>query len=161
MKRVDDYAQSPVKMELNLAPGESRRYWDYYTPGNGSSKRNKWGKINKEKTTLLFDSGAEISIIDTTFVRKDGCLIDESRTQECLGIEESAYMTVGRTKIKITLKGLLLYYFDVRVGYQVGQEAILGMDFMVKAGIRLVSAAGTLCLPDEVRIWLDGRKSPY
>ena len=42
-----------------------------------------------------------------------------------------------------------------------GQEAILGMDFMVPAGIRLDLADGTLCLPDEVRILLAGRRPPY
>ena len=71
------------------------------------------GKIKNEKATMLFDSGAEILIIDTTFARKVGCVIDESRTQECVGIGESAYMTVGRTKIKITLDGLLVDYFAV------------------------------------------------
>ena len=63
-------------------------------------------------------------------------------------------MTVGRTKIKITLDGSLVYYFDVWVGDQVGQEAILGMDFMVMAGISLDLADGTICLPEEVRIGL-------
>ena len=54
-----------------------------------------------------------------------------------------------------------MYYFDVWVGDQVGQEAILGMDFMVPAEIRLDLADGTLCLPDEVRIGLAGRKTLY
>ena len=37
----------------------------------------------------------------------------------------------------------------------------MGMNFMVPAGIRLDLADGTLCLPDEVRIGLAGRKPPY
>ena len=109
------------------------------------------GKINNEKATMLLDSGAEISIVDTAFARKVGCVIDEYQKQECVGIGESTYMTEGRTKIKITLNGSLVYYFDVWVGDQVGQEVILGMDFMVTAGIRLDLADGTLVLPDEVR----------
>lgn len=35
------------------------------------------------------------------------------------------------------------------------------MDFMVPARIRLDLADGTLCLPDEVRMQLAGRKPPY
>ena len=65
---------------------------------------------------LLFDSGKEISIIDTTFARKVECVIDKSRTQACVGIGDNAYMTVGRTKIKITLNGSLVYSFDVWFG---------------------------------------------
>ena len=57
---------------------------------------------------MLFDSGAEVSIIDTTFVRKVGCVIDESWTQECVSIGKNAYMTVKRTKMKITLDGSLV-----------------------------------------------------
>ena len=78
-----------------------------------------------------------------------------------MGIGESTYITEGRTKIKITLNELLIYYFDVWVGDQVGQEVILGMDFMVPAYIRLDLAYGTLVLTDEVRIHLAGRRSLY
>ena len=106
---MDDYARSPVKIELDLALGESRGYWKYNTPGKWFKQAKVVGKINNEKATLLFDSGAKISIIDTTFALKVGCVIDESRMQECVGIRESAYMTVGRTKIKITLDGSLVY----------------------------------------------------
>ena len=44
------------------------------------------------------------------------------------------------------------------VGDKVGQEPILGMDLTVPAGIRMDLADGTLCLSDEVRIRLAGRK---
>ena len=65
---------------------------------------------------MLFDSGAEVSIIDTTFARNIGCMIDERRTQECVDMGENAYKTVGRTNIKITLDGSLVYDFDVWIG---------------------------------------------
>ena len=64
------------------------------------------------------------------------CHRRESKTGVC-GLGESMYMTEGRTKIKNTLNWSLLYYFDVWVGDQVGQEAISGIDFMVPAGVRL------------------------
>ena len=68
---------------------------------------------------MLLDSGAEISIVDTAFSCKVGCVIDENQKHECVGIgEKYIYMTEGRTKIKITLNGSLVYYFDVRVGDQ-------------------------------------------
>ena len=33
-------------------------------------------KINNEKARMLFDSGAEVSIVDSTFARKVGCVTD-------------------------------------------------------------------------------------
>ena len=96
---------------------------------------------------MLFDSGDAVSVIDTTFARKVGCMIDESLTPECVGLGENTNRTVKQTKIKITLDGLMVYYFDVWVGDQVGQDDILGMDFMVPAGIRLDLADGIYIYP--------------
>ena len=75
VKRVDEYTRFRMKMEFDLAPRESRGYWKYYTPGKWYKKANDEGKINNEKANMLFDSGAEISIVDTTFSRKVGCVV--------------------------------------------------------------------------------------
>ena len=93
--------------------------------------------------------------------RKVSCQIDGSERQECIGIGESVYTTEGRTRIKITLNGNLVYIFKVWVGTMVGQDEILGMDFMVPSGVRFELADGTLCLPDEVRVQLSGRRTLY
>ncbi|KAE9314677.1 hypothetical protein PR003_g19188 [Phytophthora rubi] len=148
-------------MELELQYGESRGYWKYHAPGKWFRQAKAIGKNNNERATLLFDSGAEVSILDSTFARKVRCTIDESQRQECVGIGENAYMTEGRTKIKVTLAGSLVYFFHAWVGALSGQEPILRMDFMAPAGIRLDLAEGTLCLPDEVRIQLSGRRPLY
>ncbi|POM71056.1 Hypothetical protein PHPALM_12428 [Phytophthora palmivora] len=159
--RKDEYSRSEVVMELDLLPGESRGYWKYHAPSKWFKQANATGKINNEKATLLFDSGAEVSIVDSTFAHKVGCYIDDSQKQECVGIGENAYMTEGHTKIKVTLAGSLVYYFDASVGALSDQEAILGMDFMVPAGIRLDLADGSLCLPDELRIQLSRRRQLF
>ena len=70
-------------------------------------------------------------------------------------------MTKGRTKIKVTLAGSLVYYFDVCAVDQSGQEAILKKDFMVPAGVRLDLADGTLCVPDEVLLQISRRRPAY
>ncbi|POM79343.1 Hypothetical protein PHPALM_3014, partial [Phytophthora palmivora] len=73
------------------------------------------GKINNKNATLLFDSGAEVSILDATFARKVGCHIDENQTLECEGVGRSPYKIEGRTRLKITLAGSLVYFFDAWV----------------------------------------------
>ena len=141
-------------MEIELAYIELRGYWKHFSPKNCFKKAKAVGKINNVKATLLFICGAEVSIIYTTFDRKVGYIIDESQRQDCIGIGETLCMMIGRTKIKVTLAGSLVYYCNVWVGDQAGQEAILGMDFMVPAGVRLDLADGALCLLEEVRIHL-------
>uniref|UniRef100_A0AAV1TVW3 Peptidase A2 domain-containing protein n=1 Tax=Peronospora matthiolae TaxID=2874970 RepID=A0AAV1TVW3_9STRA len=90
-------------MELKFSPGELRGYWKYHTPNKWFRQAKAGGKINNEKATLLFDLGAEVSIIDTTFARKVGCVINESQKQECVGIGDNVYMSEGRIKVEITL----------------------------------------------------------
>ncbi|KAE9307715.1 hypothetical protein PF008_g21165 [Phytophthora fragariae] len=149
-------------MALEIASGEPRGYWKYHVPDKKFKQAKAVGKINNEKATLLFDSGAEVSILDIAFARKVGCYVDNSQTLECEGVGESPYTAEGRTRLKITLAGSLVYFFDVWVGPPTGgQDLILGMDFMVPAGIRLDPADGSICLPDEVRIQLAGRRPMY
>ncbi|ETM98286.1 hypothetical protein PPTG_19671, partial [Phytophthora nicotianae INRA-310] len=104
---------------------------------------------------------AEVSILDAAFARMVGCYVDESQQQGCVGIGGGVYVTKGLTKIKVTLAGSLVDFFDAWVGEMSGQDAIFGMDFMVPAGIRLDLPDGTLCLPDEIRFQLSGRRPLY
>ena len=103
-------------MELDLASGKSRGYWKYHIPEKWSKQAKAVGKIKNEKSTMGFDSGAEISSIDTTFARKVGWVVDEIRTKDFVGIEENEYIKVERTNTKVTLDESLVYYFDVWVG---------------------------------------------
>ncbi|GMF32570.1 unnamed protein product [Phytophthora fragariaefolia] len=119
------------------------------------------GKLNNRRGVLLLDTGAGVSILDTNFAREIGCLIDTDVTQNCVGIRDETYYTVGRTRVKITLAGNLVYFMDLWVGDLVGQHAILGMNFMVPAGVRIDTTDGTACLPDEVRIQLTRRRPLY
>ncbi|GMF29865.1 unnamed protein product [Phytophthora lilii] len=134
LRMPDEFARVDVIMALDLLPGESRGYWKYHAPGKWFKQAKAVGKIDNEKADLLFDSGAEASILDAASARKVGCYIDESQKQECVGIGENVYVTDGRTKIKVTLAGSLVYFFEVWVGAMSGQDAILGMDFMMPAG---------------------------
>ncbi|GMF33859.1 unnamed protein product [Phytophthora lilii] len=131
LQKPDEFARVDVIMALDLLPGESRGYWKYHAPGKWFKQAKAVGKIDNEKADLLFDSGAEVSILDAAFA------------------------------CKVTLAGSLVYFFDVWVGEMSGQDAILGMDFMVPAGIRLVLADGTICLPDKIHIQLSGRRPLY
>ncbi|OWY93669.1 hypothetical protein PHMEG_00036853 [Phytophthora megakarya] len=178
-------------MSVDLQPGELQGYWRQQNPdlwfkptdhevtreiqrpsrianpvvtGNIILQINGFAKPRSqasEKAILLLDTGAEVSIVDTAFARKVGCYIDSSQIQDCVGIGDNVYQTEGRTRIKVTLAGSLVYFFDIWVGDLTGQQAILGMDFMVPAGIRLDLAHGSIRLPDEVRIQLSGRRHLY
>ncbi|OWZ02012.1 hypothetical protein PHMEG_00026508 [Phytophthora megakarya] len=114
LPQISEFSRSNVEVALDLKRGESRGYWKRHSPGKWFRQAKISGKINHERAILLLDTGAEVSILDTTFAR--------------------------------------------RIGDLSGQNAILGMDFMVPAGVRMDLADGSMRLPDEVGIPLNGRK---
>ena len=78
---------------------------------------------------MIFDSGADVSIIGTTFARKVGCIIEESQRQESIGIGETPYMTIGRTKIKVTTAGMWqspYSKFRTRIGDHIFETPLTG-----------------------------------
>ncbi|POM66191.1 LOW QUALITY PROTEIN: Eukaryotic/viral aspartic protease, active site [Phytophthora palmivora] len=115
LRQIDEYARSSVVMALKISPRESRGYWKYHVPDKKFKQSKAMGKINNRKATLLFDSGAEVSILDATLTRKVGCQIDENQTLECEGVGQSPYKIEGRTRLKIALAGSLVYFFDAWV----------------------------------------------
>ncbi|OWZ13910.1 LOW QUALITY PROTEIN: hypothetical protein PHMEG_00012691 [Phytophthora megakarya] len=92
------------------------------------------GKTHNEKAILLLGTGTEV-----------GCYIDSSQMQDCVEIGCNVYRTEGSTRIKMTLAGFLVYFFDI---YLSDQEAILDMAFMFLAGIGLDLTHGSISLPD-------------
>ena len=62
---------------------------------------------------MLLDSGAEISFVNTAFVRKVGCVIDVNQKQECVGKGKNVH---NQIHTKITLNGSI-----VEMSSQVGQ----------------------------------------
>uniref|UniRef100_H3H287 Peptidase A2 domain-containing protein n=1 Tax=Phytophthora ramorum TaxID=164328 RepID=H3H287_PHYRM len=138
IRRSGDYERQTSWDVIDLHPGERRGYWKYYAPDKWYRQAKIYGKLNNRRATLLLDTGAEVSIIDTTFAREVGCRIDTGVTQNCVGIRDETYYTVGRTRIKVTLAGNLVYFLNLWVGGLVGQDAILGMN--------------SWCLPESVSI---------
>ncbi|OWZ09002.1 Eukaryotic/viral aspartic protease [Phytophthora megakarya] len=161
IRSTDEYARQTPLGSIDLQPGERRGFWKYYAPGKWYKQAKIHGKLNNREAVMPLDTGAEVFILDTTFAREVGCQIDTSVTQECVGIRDETYFTVGKTRVKVTLAGNMVYYMDLWVGDLVGQNAIFGMNFMVPAGVRIDTADGTSCLPDEVRIQMIGRRPLY
>ncbi|KAI9911127.1 hypothetical protein PsorP6_008767 [Peronosclerospora sorghi] len=57
---IDEFSRSPVIMEVDLLPVKSRGYWKYHSPKKWFKQAKASGKLNNERATLLFDSGAEV-----------------------------------------------------------------------------------------------------
>ncbi|GMF30453.1 unnamed protein product [Phytophthora fragariaefolia] len=96
LRQIDEFSRS--EMELDLLPGGSRGYWKYHAPGKWFQQAKAVGKINNEKAKLLFDSGAEVSIIDPAFAHKIGFLGDSGpfvSADGCQGLDQTRYLRLS------------------------------------------------------------------
>ncbi|OWZ00680.1 hypothetical protein PHMEG_00028079 [Phytophthora megakarya] len=84
--KISEYRRSTT---MDLLPGESHGYWKHHSPGKWFRQAKITGTIHNEKAILLLNTGAEVSIVDTTFARKIGCYIDSSQIQDCVGIGDN------------------------------------------------------------------------
>ncbi|OWZ19138.1 hypothetical protein PHMEG_0006659 [Phytophthora megakarya] len=108
LPHISEFSRSNAEVTLDLKRGESWGYWKHHAPGKWFRQAKISGRINQGRAILLLDTGAELSILDTTFARKVGCNFDTSQRQECVGIGDNVYTTEARTKIKITLAGYMV-----------------------------------------------------
>ncbi|OWZ11408.1 reverse transcriptase [Phytophthora megakarya] len=148
LRQADEYARSDVTMTVDLHPGESRGYWKQKDP-------YLWFKPADQETTTEITKPTpgkwfrQAKIVGKIHNEKAILLLDT-------GAEVSIVDTAFARKAGCYIDSSQIQDWDLS-----GQEAILGLDFMVPAGIRLNLAHGSISLPDEVRIQLSGRRQLY
>ncbi|KAE9014279.1 hypothetical protein PR002_g14259 [Phytophthora rubi] len=111
------------------------------------------GTVDDTRTRILLDIGANVSVISASFAKKLRVreVLDHGRSLEVRGINPGIMETQRRALVKVTLGWKHAYEFEMWVmDHSAGVDVVLGMDFMVPAGIRLDLFHGTARLPDEV-----------
>ncbi|KAE8987459.1 hypothetical protein PF011_g19569 [Phytophthora fragariae] len=110
------------------------------------------GAVDDTRIRILLDTGANVSVISASFAKKLRVreVFDHGRSLEVRGINPGIMETQRRALVKVTLGWKHAYEFEVWImDHSAGVDVVLGMDFMVPAGIRLDLFHGTARLPDE------------
>ncbi|OWZ13234.1 Eukaryotic/viral aspartic protease [Phytophthora megakarya] len=81
IRSTDEYARGTPLGSIDFQPDKRRGYWKHYAPENWYKQAKIQGKLNNRKAVLLPDTGAEVSILGTTFARGVGCHVDTSVAQ--------------------------------------------------------------------------------
>lgn len=148
------------RLEVKLLPGEKHGWWSSNLPDKRfRSRALVGGAVNDSPATILMDTGANISIINSQLAKR--IVRDEDiRTDKILNIQGLSHKvgTSQRAEVKVTLGWKVAYLFEVWISDRTGgYDAILGTDFMMCAGIVLDMNRGRMRLPDEVVIPLTHR----
>ncbi|GMF49729.1 unnamed protein product [Phytophthora fragariaefolia] len=151
--QANDYSRSSETLVMDLDPGRRRGYWKQRDP-------DLWFKqAVGEVVTKIPGSRVEAYYSVDVLDRLPG----ESRGY---WKQHSPGKWFRQAKIhgKINNEKAILLLdtgAEVSIVDTAFARKTLGMDFMVPAGIRLDLADGSLCLPDEIRIQLSGRRQLY
>ncbi|OWY96639.1 LOW QUALITY PROTEIN: hypothetical protein PHMEG_00033048 [Phytophthora megakarya] len=140
---------SPEKDELSfeLQPGERRGWWE----------ANSW---DDSACPVAFVHGSvfhhpSTSIISLDLARRLKLRVEPRGELLLNGIDGVKTKVTNKCRVKITLGHRVVYTLNVWVG-NIGQgiDVLLGMNFMVAAGVRLCAHEVEVVLPDEKRILL-------
>lgn len=154
-----------LSRQLVLLPGERRGWWSKHKYDRRTRMTSTvLGAVDDCPAKLLLDSGANVSILTTSFARKLGLLkhIQPDSQLHVQGISSKPLSMIGKVKIKITLMKTIVYFYEVWISdHQAGVDLLLGVDFLMSAGIRLDLYSGRAILPDEIRVPLSNIKDVH
>ncbi|KAE9285982.1 hypothetical protein PR003_g26441 [Phytophthora rubi] len=115
------------------------------------------GAIFNRRTQIWMDTGAMTSIMSLDFARKLKLKLRRGYRLRVSGFGDAPKYATAKATIKLTLGVGVIYVMDIWVGnIGAGLDCLLGMDFMIAAGVRLCARKGVFRLPDEESLFLVG-----
>ncbi|KAH9152006.1 hypothetical protein AeRB84_005508, partial [Aphanomyces euteiches] len=152
--------------EYGLKEGEHFGHWQDTTFIENDMNRQAFlnAQIMDQAVVVLADTGANMSIIHPSIVRKLGLKVDTTKTTDISGLGGAAVVnTQGIVVIKLTIGRGLVYVFPIAVCDfgNTGFDAILGMDFLFRAGVMVDASRRELNLPEGEYVELHDQPVRY
>ncbi|KAH9078158.1 hypothetical protein Ae201684P_019256 [Aphanomyces euteiches] len=152
--------------EYGLKEGKHFGHWQNTTFIENDMTRQAFlnAQIMDQAVVVLEDTGANMSIIHPSIVKRLGLKVDTTKTTDISGLGGAAVVnTQGIVDIKLTIGRGLAYVFPIAVCDfgNTGFDAILGMDFLFRAGVMVDASRRELNLPKGVYVELHDQPVRY
>ncbi|KAF0721112.1 hypothetical protein Ae201684_019225, partial [Aphanomyces euteiches] len=152
--------------EYGLKEGEHFGHWQDTTFIENDMNRQAFlnAQIMDQAVVVLADTGANMSIIHPSIVKRLGLKVDTTKTTDISGLGGAAVVnTQGIVDIKLTIGRGLVYVFPIAVCDfgNTGFDAILGMDFLFRAGVMVDASHRELNLPEGEYVELHDQPVRY
>ncbi|POM61732.1 hypothetical protein PHPALM_29216, partial [Phytophthora palmivora] len=146
--------EGPAQFKLNF--GERYGWWAHHDEKE-EQVDTVHGAVNDFRTQILLDTAATVSMISLNLARRLKLKLNSQKRIKVSGLGGVPTYITASTQIKVTLGRRVVYILDVWVtNIGEGVDALLGMDFMYSAGVRLCIREGTVALPDEESVLMYG-----
>jgi hypothetical protein len=156
-QRLDSFEVN-LQPEMRLEPGERYGWWEDHDADGNRNVAAVHGAVNNHRTDLLLDSGASVSMVSLDLARRLKLKLKFGKQLRVSGLGGVPTVITASAEVKITLGPRVVYILELWVAnIGEGVNALLGMDFMYSAGVRLCAREGLVQLPDEETVLLSGR----
>ncbi len=142
------------RKSFSLQPGERRGWWSEGQAAAGKAGiALVHGAVCDHRTRILLDSGATTSILSLRLANQLGLKMTFTDQLKVKGLGDVVSYITAKAHVKITLGMSVVYFMDIWCGnIGEGTDCLLGMDFMIAAGVRLSAGEGAVRLPDEEKV---------
>ncbi|GMF36176.1 unnamed protein product [Phytophthora fragariaefolia] len=136
---LDSELQFENHLEFALAYGERYGWWSTHALGGKKlDMAMVHGAIFSHRTRIHLDTGATTSIISLDLGRRLKHTLKRGHRLRIMGFGDVPTYATAQAKIKLMLGIRVVYVMDVWVdNIGAGLDCLLGMDFMVAAGVRI------------------------
>ncbi|KAE8980039.1 hypothetical protein PR001_g24381 [Phytophthora rubi] len=145
-------------VEFALTYGDRHGWWsDHVLVGGKRDTAMVHGAICNRRTQIWMDTGAMTSIMSLDLARKLKLKLRRGYRLRVSGFGDVRRYATAKATIKLALGVGVTYVMDIWVGnIGAGLDCLLGMDYMIAAGVRLCARKGVVRLPDEESLFLVG-----
>jgi hypothetical protein len=156
-QRLDSFEEH-LQPEMRLEPGERYGWWEDHDADGNRNVAAVHGAVNNHRTDILLNSGASVSMVSLDLARRLKLKLKSGKQLRVSGLGGIPTVITASAEVKIpSVRGWFTFLELWVANIGEGVDALLGMNFMYSAGVRLCAREGLVQLPDEETVLLSGR----
>ncbi|KAE8983048.1 hypothetical protein PR001_g23560 [Phytophthora rubi] len=148
-----DVSDSETQTEFRLKAGEKFGWWNDNELDGDRKVAMVHGAVSHHRVPIMLDTGVTVNMVSADLARKLKLKLSVHGPLRVSGLGGVPTVIRSKAQVKLTICPKVVYILDVWVA-NIGEgiDALLGMDFMYSAGVRICAREGKL--PDEEAIML-------
>ncbi|KAE8980596.1 hypothetical protein PR001_g24239 [Phytophthora rubi] len=148
-----DVSNLETQTEVRLKAGEKFGWWKDHELDGDRKVAMVHGAVSHHRVPIMLDTGVTVNMVSADLARKLKLKLSVHDPLRVSGLGVVPTIIRSKAQVRLTICPKVVHILDVWVA-NIGEgiDALLGMDFMYSAGVRICAREGKL--PDEETIML-------